>query len=135
MWKTFKKHQYTSQKPIVSVNSDGLNVNRAAVLLLLDDVPDRDLDFVILIDREESQIGLRFYDGTHDVDLFKGRRPRTGRKMPDGVRKHTNTWRIHGRGAAAEAGLVAGRYAASFKGVSGAAGAAMIVFGPKPIDS
>ncbi len=137
MFQIFNKEHYPrGQKPAVSVSKAGLSVNRAAVLLLTGAVPDTNLDFVVLLDRETSRIGLRLHDEEDAaVDLFPGRRPRTGRRMPDGVRKFTNAWRIHGGAFATEAGLEIGRYEVSLKDVSIHPGPAMIVFGPEPIQS
>ncbi len=137
MWQTFDKARHSRhQPPAVSISSRGIAVNKAAVLLLLEDLPDTHLDFVVLIDRDASQIGLRLYDDADEgVDLFSARRPRTGRMGEDGIRKFTNVWRISNVAMAAAAGLRNGRYEATFKEVSIHPGPAMIVFGPEPIGS
>ncbi len=135
MFEIFNKaHHPRGQKPAVSISKAGLSVNRAAVLMLTGAVPDTNLDFVILIDRKASQIGLRLQDEEDaEVDLFPGRRPRTGAMGPNAVRKYSNTWRIHGADFAAEVSLGVGRYEAFYKGKPGT-WPAMIVFGPKPLE-
>ena len=137
MWQTFDKAQYSRRKPAVSVSSRGLTVNKAAVLLLLVEVPDTHLDFVVFVDREASLIGLRLQaDGERwEQDLFPGRRPRTGRMEADGTRRFTNTWRISNPAIAAAASLRIGRYEARLNGTSIHPGPAMIVFGPEPLGS
>lgn len=134
MWETFKKAQHTGQKPAVSVTPRGFTINKAAILLLVKEIPDSDLDFVVLIDREACQIGVRLYVAADDGDPFMGRRPRQGKK-----RRPVNTWRV-GVGAVIEARLQPGRYEACLHPgqdvtINPAPGPAMIVFGPKPLES
>lgn len=137
MFELFKRaHHPRGQRPAVSVSKVGLSVNRAAVLLLTGAVPDTNLDFVVLIDRETSKIGLRLHDEKDaEADLFPGRRPRTGAMGPDRIRKYSNSWRIHGGGFAAAVSLEAGLYEVSLQEVSLHSGPATIVFGPEPIKS
>lgn len=136
MWQTFKKASISPHGAAVSVWRRGLSVNKAAVLMLTGELPDTNLDFVVLIDRERSKIGLRLYDPAERgvMDVFPGRRPRTGRMDSDGIRRLTNLWMISGAGFAAAAGLEIGRYTASLKGASIHPGPVMIVFGPKPLE-
>lgn len=134
MWESFKKTHYTGQKPAVSVTPRGIAVNKAAVLLLVADIPDSDLEFTIFIDRKASLIGLRLYvadDG--NVDVFTGRRTRTGRRK-SGIRQLVNTWKLGVGGAVKQASLEPGRYGVRLRRET-TEDAEMIVFGPKPLDS
>lgn len=112
MWKTFKKVEFTTLPPSISVDSRGnISINKAAMIALLGHLPDTALDFELLWDRDTGRVGFRVADAS-DTNSLRARRPKTGRMLDDGTRKFTNTWRLTAPAFVRAVGLGKGRHGA-----------------------